>query len=155
MDGYFFPFTSNLHPRNGKPKVHLTCCLTSMLIPALFEFQSSPPLLGKLQILFKVTFMTDIKGMQRNSVLLDYSSCTASALFSTIIFHMHCTTFPYSKQGQHFSCPQKTSRKRCECLFKQHRQRQRIVSAAGKQQWVCQRGLQGEQVSHTSQASSP
>lgn len=145
----FLPFTSNLHPRNGKPKVDLTHCLTSMLITALFQFQSSPPLLGKLQMLFKITFMTDIKGMQRSSVLLDYSSCTASALFSTIIFHIHCATFPYSKQSQHFACPQKTSRKRSERLFKQHRQRQRIVSAAGKQQWVCHQGLQGEQVFHT------
>lgn len=134
----FLPFTSKLCPRNGKPKVDLTHCLTSVLITALFQFLSSIPLLGKLQVLFKVTFMTDIKGMQRNSILLDYSSCTASALFSTIIFHMHFATFPYSKRGQHFSCPQKTSRKHSECLFKQHQQRQRSVAAAGKQWWVCQ-----------------
>lgn len=138
----FLPFTSNSCPKNGKAKVDLTHCLTSVLITALFQSQSSLPLLGKLQMLFKVTFMTVIKGMQRNSILLDYSSCTASVLFSTIIFHMRCATFPYSKQGQHFLSPQKTSRKPSKCLLKQHGQSQRIVCAAGKQQWVCQQGGQ-------------
>lgn len=151
----FLPFTSNLCPRNGKPKVDLTRCLTSLLITALFQFQSSLPLLGKFQMLFKVTFMTDIKGMQRNSILLDYSSCIAYALFSTIIFLMRCAMFSYSKQGQHLLCPQKTSRKRSKCLFKQHRQSQRIVSAAGKQRWVCQQGLQGGHVSHPSLSRAP
>lgn len=141
----FLPFTSNLCPKNGKPKVDLTCCLTSMRITALFQFQSSLPLLGKLQMLIKFTFMTVIKGMQRNSILPDYSSCTASTLFSTVIFRMCCATFLYSKQGQHFLCPQKTSRKPSKCLLEQRGQSQRIDCAAGKQQWVCQQGLQGGQ----------
>lgn len=126
-------------PRNGRSKVDLTCCLTTMLITALFQFQSSLPLLGQLQMLFRVIFMTDIKGMQRNSILLDYSSCTASALSSTIIFHVHCATSPYSKQGQHFPCPQKTSRMHFKCLLKQRGQRQRIVSvglSAGPAGWA-------------------
>ncbi|KAM6367169.1 protein angel homolog 2 isoform 2-T3 [Alca torda] len=69
--------------------------------------------------------------MQRNSILADYSSCTASALFSTIVFHMLCTAFPYRKRSQHLPCPQKTSRKRFSCIFKHHGQEQeRTVHAA-------------------------
>lgn len=86
-------------------------------------FPATPGKALKL-LLFKVTFMTQVKGMQRNSILLDYSSCTASALLSSIIFHMLCTMFSYSKQSQHLLCPQKTSGKPFSCLFKQRRQRQ-------------------------------
>lgn len=91
----------------------------------LLQFQFFLPRLRTL-FFFEATLMTQLKGMQRNSIVLDYHSCTTSALFSTIIFHKLYTMFPYSKQSQHLSSEdlrkalelpiQATSTEREDCL---------------------------------------